>query len=315
MAELAARRIALIGTINRDTIRTPDGVETESYGGLLYSVLPLSAIAGEEALIYPVVNVGADLIGVVDGFLAERTNVSLEAVHTVPEKNTHCFLDYDEDGNKQETLLGGVPALTPERFRPYLTCDAICFNFITGLELELETIQRVRAETEAPIFMDVHSLTLGMDDQRRRFWRVPPQWEKWTACADVVQMNEAEAALLAGKPLENASDTRAFAEQLLDNGSSIVMVTRGEEGADVVFRGNTGEPELHRSPTSPATELVDETGAGDVFLMGFMWSYLGSGDPAASSQFANTLAGINVTLRGIDGVRQIGEVLCARAAS
>lgn len=39
------RRIALLGSINRDTIRTPDGVETESYGGLLYTLLPLAQIA------------------------------------------------------------------------------------------------------------------------------------------------------------------------------------------------------------------------------------------------------------------------------
>lgn len=315
MAEKAPRRIALIGTINRDTIRTPDGVETESYGGLLYSALPLSAIVEDEAIIYPIVNVGSDLKEVVDGYLADRTNVSFEAIQAVPEKNTHCFLEYDEKGNKQETLLGGVPALTPERFRPYLTCDAICFNFITGLELELETMRRVRAETEALIFMDIHSLTLGMDDQRRRFWRIPPQWEEWTACADVVQMNEAEAALLAGKPLQSDSDTLAFARKLLDNGSSIVMVTRGAEGADVVFRGSTGDPAFHRSPASLVGESTDETGCGDVFLMGFVWSFLGTCDPIVASQFANTLAGINVTLRGIDGVRQIGDVLRARAAS
>ena len=58
-------RIALLGTINRDTIHTADGVTTESYGGLLYSILALAEIASSHVAIYPICNVGADMETVV----------------------------------------------------------------------------------------------------------------------------------------------------------------------------------------------------------------------------------------------------------
>lgn len=314
MAASTGRKIALLGTINRDTIRTPDGTETESYGGILYSLLPLSAIAGDTAEIYPVVNVGEDMQDVVTGFLEPCGNVRFDGVVFVPDKNTHCFIVYDEAGNKQETLLGGVPALTVDRIAPFLSCDALIVNFITGMELELETLQKVRAAREAPIFMDLHSLTLGMNDERRRFWRVPPRWEDWIACTDVIQMNEQEAALLAGAPLDSDADTIAFGERILDNGSRILLITRNANGSHAVYREN-GRTVLHHSPPQPAGAPQDETGCGDVFLMGFMTSYLDTGDPVEASRFANTLAGINVTLRGIDGVRRFGEVLNARTAN
>jgi sugar/nucleoside kinase (ribokinase family) len=314
MAEAEGRRIALIGAINRDTIRTADGVETESYGGLLYSILSLAAIVDDQTAVNPVVNVGEDMRGVVEKILTPVARVSLDGVDFVPEKNTHCYLDYDEVGNKQESLLGVVPKLTRERLEPYLDCDAICVNFITGEELELETLRAVRKASQATVFMDVHSLSLGTDDQQRRYLRVPPNWEAWTACADVIQMNELEAGLLAGHSIANEEATLAFGRRLLENGSKIAIITRGEAGADVVF-GTEDEPRFHHSPSQPTGPVQDETGCGDVFLMGFAWAYLQDGDPIEASRYANVLAGINVTLRGIDGVRGIGETLSARDAS
>ena len=59
------QRIALLGTINRDTIYTADGVTTESYGGLLYSILALAEIASSQVAIYPICNVGADMEAIV----------------------------------------------------------------------------------------------------------------------------------------------------------------------------------------------------------------------------------------------------------
>jgi sugar/nucleoside kinase (ribokinase family) len=314
VAKNTGQRIALLGTINRDTIRTPDGVETESYGGILYSLFPLSAIVKESAGIYPVVNVGEDMRGIVTGFLDQCHNVHLDGVSFVPEKNSHCFMVYDESGKKQETLLGGLPKLTYGQLEPYLTADAISVNFITGRELELETLQQVKANTQAPIFMDIHSLTLGMDDQNRRFWQVPDRWEDWIASIDVIQMNEEEAALLAGHDLDTDEKTVTFADRLLSNGSRVVLITRNENGSHAIYQ-EKGKSVLHHSPPQPAGEPLDGTGCGDVFLMGFMMSYLDSQNPVEASRFANLLAGINVTLRGIEGVQRIGEALDLRSTS
>jgi hypothetical protein len=54
------KRIAAIGTVNRDTIYTPDGVVTERFGGLLYTVLALASLADSGTMICPVCLVGAD---------------------------------------------------------------------------------------------------------------------------------------------------------------------------------------------------------------------------------------------------------------
>lgn len=302
-------RIALIGSINRDTIRTPDGLTTESYGGLLYSILSLTALVDGRAEIFPVCNVGQDVQEAVAGLLDRCPFVRRDGLRFVPGRNNHCFLDYDAEGRKQETLQGGVPPLTFENLSPFLACDALCFNFITGFELSLETFQRVRASTDALILMDVHSLTLGIDGQRRRFWRRPPDWEGWVACAAVVQMNEQEAGLLWEADVTTEGGLRRLGEHVLSLGPSVLIVTRGACGSDALFRRADGGIEsVHADAHAPGPP-VDETGCGDVFLMGFTAEYLRSRDVRRASVFANRAAGANCCLRGIEEIGRIREYI------
>jgi sugar/nucleoside kinase (ribokinase family) len=303
------RRIALLGTINRDTIHTADGVTTESYGGLLYSILALAELASEDSAIYPICNVGSDMESVVREKLAPYLHVKFDGIQFVSEKNPHCFLDYDAEGHKQETLQNDVLQISFAQIEPFLDCDALCFNFITGRELALETAQQVRAQATALLLMDVHSLTLGMDKNRRRFWRVPPQWEQWLGCVDVVQMNEQEGALLANEPLDDDGATRRFAERVLGHGPSALMITRSSRGSEALFYNGNSDVTIDKFDSVPAGEPCDETGCGDTFLMGFTWAFLQTGDRVRASQFANRVAGINVCLRGIEGIGQIGQYL------
>lgn len=302
-------RIALLGTINRDTIHTADGVTTQSYGGLLYSILALAEIASDRAAIYPICNVGRDMEDAVREKLAPYPQVKMDGIRFVPGKNPHCFLDYDAQGRKRETLRHDVPQIALSQIEPFLDCDAMCFNFITGMELALETAQCVRRSAAGALLMDVHSLTLGMDEKRRRFWRVPPQWKKWMGCVDVVQMNEQEAALLAGETLDGEDATRRFAKRVLAAGPSALIVTRRHRGSEMIVRGDRAEVAIHRFAAAPIGEPLDETGCGDTFLMGYTWAFLQTGDRACASRFANRVAGINACLRGIEGIGQIGKFL------
>jgi sugar/nucleoside kinase (ribokinase family) len=300
-----ARRIAVVGSINRDTICTPDGTRTESYGGILYSIAALAEVG--PATIFPVCNVGKDVEVAVRRLLGSRASVRLDGVRFVPERNPHCFLTYDYRNRKQETLLGGVPLLTVERLLPFLGCDAICFNFITGMELELRTLQAFRRVARGLVLMDVHSLTLGIDRHRRRFLRTPPRWEAWLGCADVVQLNEREGEVLAGEALDTGEVILRFGGRVLDLGPNALLITRGVHGADLVARNRRGGAEVRRYPAQPADAPFDETGCGDAFLAGFTWSFLQTGSLGTASRFANRVAGITCCLRGVEQMSRIGE--------
>jgi len=279
----------------------------ESYGGLLYSVLPLAYIAPSGTVCSPICNVGQDVERTVLELLEGRPSLCLDGVRVVPEQNTHCMIRYDRAGDKEETLLGGVPPLTFERFMPFLGCDAVCINFISGLELSLDTLKRVRRSTNALMATDVHSLTLGMDARRRRFFRVPDRWEEWLAQMDIVQMNEREAGLLAGTESIDDGVLLAFSEHVLSLGPSIVVVTLGERGSIAAYVD--GDVCFLRSPSRAPGPVLDQTGCGDAFLSGFIVAYLCTQDLAQSSHFANRVAGANCCLQGIEQIHRIGDLV------
>ena len=304
----SGRRIGLVGSINRDTIRTCDGIETESYGGLLYTIVPLAEIVSLDTVILPVYDVGEDVERAVRRILRGYRSVSLEELRFGPEPNPHCFIEYDANGGKQETLLETGRPLPPERLKPCSNADALLVNFITGFELELATLQGFRQGSSAVIFVDIHSLTLGIDSNRRRFWQRPDDWAKWTACVDVVQMNEHEAALLADRRLDKDSERLSFAEKVLETGPSCVVMTRGDKGSVAWFREN-GRTIADEAPANPDGDPVDPTGCGDAFLAGFCWRYLETGDARAANRFGNQVAGIACSVRGIEGLREIRKRL------
>lgn len=316
------KKIAAIGTINRDTIHTPDGVVTESYGGLLYTVLALGSLADPDTLVYPICNVGEDMWTVAMDLLGRSDRIRVEGVRRVPTKNNHVILYYDKRGNKKEILSGGVPPLEWEDIAPFLDSDMICLNFISGFELTLPTLQQVRSLTfggarhAVPLLMDFHSLSLGLNAQGRRFFRKPVGWEAWIRCADVVQMNRQEAFLLAGRDLREEDVWLEFGKHVLSLGPKALSVTLGERGSRLVFYGDSGTT-LESFPPLPI-QALDATGCGDVFLAGFAWEYLRSHDLRRASQLANRAAGWNSTLRGVEATARLGALLsppCGRAHS
>ena len=80
------------------------------------------------------------------------------------------------------------------------------------------------------------------------------------------------------------------------DGRAILVLTQGEAGAIMVWRG-----EWFKIPPYPARQ-VDPTGAGDVFTAAYLVSYYQSGDPFASALFASCAASLSVEAPGLQGV-------------
>ena len=87
-------------------------------------------------------------------------------------------------------------------------------------------------------------------------------------------------------------------------GDNLVCVTLGARGA-MLLEGDR----LHHAPGLPV-EVVDTTGAGDVFRGAFIAAFLRGDAPADILRFANAAAALSCTRLGaIDGVPAIEEVL------
>lgn len=108
----------------------------------------------------------------------------------------------------------------------------------------------------------------------------------------------------AGAAVISLEDVQGNEDRIEEMASSIhiLVVTEGAAGARVYWNGDM----RHFSP--PHVREVDPTGAGDIFATAFFTRLYTTRDPWEAARFANQLASISVTRRGLLGVPTPEEV-------
>jgi ribokinase len=110
---------------------------------------------------------------------------------------------------------------------------------------------------------------------------------------DYITPNETEASTLTGIEVTNLDSARAAADQLLQRGVKVALVTLGEAGA---LYHSAQESVL--VPAFSAGKVVETTGAGDAFNGGFAAALAAGRAPQDAVRFGCATAGISVTRAG-----------------
>ena len=128
------------------------------------------------------------------------------------------------------------------------------------------------------------SFDTGWDPFNR--WRKTRYLLDYLKNANVFLPNLAEARMITGK---TKASPKELAERLLKMGPEIVCIKLGKNGSLVADHGGTHKIEPFE------VEIVDTTGAGDVFNAAFMLGYLKTKDISHSGRFASAAAAISIT--------------------
>jgi len=311
------KRLGVIGTFVWDVIHGRD-IRTEpvqEWGGITYALSALDAALTDEWEIVPLIKVGADLQRQATEFIRTLRRAAPDAaLIEVPQPNNRVELRYVSDERRTEVLTGGVPPWSWLGLRPLLAdLDALYVNFIAGWELDLETMQLLRAQFAGPIYCDLHSKTLGVDASGLRIPEPLPDAAAWCRCCDVLQVNEDEMQLMAADPM-------ALAATALSSGVHLLCVTLGKKGA-VYFAapGFSRLPDIATPVSSSALSAVstalvpiapdlldpdpgDPTGCGDVWGA-TQFSHLLAGTTFTDAmRLAHRAAARNVRHRGASGL-------------
>jgi len=324
-------KVGIIGSLVWDLIygRDPLALPVEEWGGIAYALAGLDASLKQDWEIVPLIKVGRDLSREAQQLLNGLSRLAPGGrCVEVTAPNNRVVLHYQSTERRCERMAGGVPGWTWAELGPMVRdLDAIYLNFISGFELCLGTAQALRQGFQGPIYADLHSLLLGMQQDGMRVLQPLPDAVDWFGCFNLVQMNEDEMRQLSPDPL-------TLSAQALAAGVSLLSVTLGPRGVVYVAApgfdgladgrtggqtdgrtggliGTSGTPNARPAdrPTArsalikaPSVETLDPTGCGDVFGAA-AFARLLAGDPVeAALRHATALAARNAGFRGARGL-------------
>ncbi|MFI5251416.1 MAG: carbohydrate kinase family protein [Bacteroidota bacterium] len=295
--------ITVIGHLCLDVINHADGTETQSHGGIFFSLAALANLLGDNDKIYPVFGVGrADYDELMER-LIPYSNIDPSGIYKFNGPTNHVHLQYTGSAQRIECSKDISEPIPLKKIRPYLDSNMILINMISGFDLLLDTMDEIRMEVRdehTPIYLDVHSLTLGIKEDCTRYHRALDTWRRWLFMIHGAQMNEEEAAILSSERFEEP----ALAKHALALNTRAMIVTRGQNGC-TAYIDTHKTISRHDIKGIDTENAVDPTGCGDVFAAAYCAHYLSSKDILASAEFANRVAAFKTQFAGSEDIDKL----------
>jgi sugar/nucleoside kinase (ribokinase family) len=288
--------ITVVGHLCLDIIHHSNSEETRSYGGIFFSLATLANLLGPKDTILPVFGVGKSDYDAFIERLHSYPNIDTSGIYKINGPTNQVDLVYHDEHERTECSQNIADPVAWKKIHSYVESDMVLVNMISGFDVTLETLDALRIEvreSHIPVYMDVHSLTLGISADAKRFHRPVVDWRRWLFWLHAVQMNETEAAALTPERF----DETTLAKQALALNTKAMFITRGARGYTAFIDEHK---QTQRIDAEGITEgsAVDATGCGDVFGAAYCAHYLKSKNIRASASFANRVAAKNACLAG-----------------
>ncbi len=250
------------------------GKETHGLGGTVTFGSLASAVFNPKFRIGIISTVGKDFKPEYRQFI-ETHGVNTLGIYTTGDISTHYTLNYSDSG-RTLYLSGRAPDLTVAQVpKSYFNTKAVMLGPIAG-EISNEFISDFlkRAGNNTIVGMDAQGFIRNFDkDGKVLECEMSKKCENIYSLIDkldenlVLKASDTEASAITGKqdPFQ--------ATEALSRNKAVIAVTRGPKGSLVKMQGH----DIIKIPAFKPRAVVDETGAGDAYMAGFLSQYLMGG--------------------------------------
>lgn len=272
-------RILIIGHSVKDIIHNGEK-ETVSPGGIYYSVLGCLACTGMVDKLQLLTAVDKQNEALFSDIYSQLNGNSIIMVDKIPVVHLRLF----EDSERCEYYENITQKLSMEIISQFNDFDGILINMITGFDLTLKDLLKIRSEYKGLIYLDIHTLSRGLDQNNQRNFRVVPDASRWISSVDFLQVNEHELFTLY--PGSNQSD---IIKTALKTGLKYLILTKGAQGVRIFWLKN----EELNSLFYPALKVDtrNTVGCGDIFGSVFFCNYIKTHDINNSLKVGNIATG------------------------
>ncbi len=198
---------------------------------------------------------------------------------------TTVFYNTYKNGERTQRVENIGEKIQPEDIpKPYLRAKAVHLGPVFN-EISLEAIRFLRQNSKALITLDPQGFFRGEENSI-----IFPKEMDYSILdfVDVIKVSEKDC------PEKDL--------QTMEEKCKIVILTRSKHGSTVFFDGKKADIPFFK------TRVVDETGAGDVYMAGFIKKFLKSQNPEKSALFGAAAASFAVEDFGVNGIGSLEEI-------
>lgn len=182
-------------------------------------------------------------------------------------QTTHFEIDYGQDLQTRTLKLKNLaPSLVASDLPASLQVEIAHVAPVAG-EISDELIEKLTSHARL-ISLDPQGLLRSFDETGKVTF-CPKVQHEFLASIDIYKSSEDEITALTGH-----SNMKSAVAAIHDFGVEIVIVTMGSKGSLISANGTQ-----HQIPACTSKVVVDPTGAGDVFMGGFLVEYIREKDP------------------------------------
>lgn len=272
----------VIGNITKDYIvpRT-GGTPREEFGGAVYSALAASRL-GYDTYILSRVN---PLEGGLQKFLERLYEQDKIKTHVQTDSNITTFKNDYSSGERVQTLerktgkIGYSSAreeFVSDEFETVNRFDIIHISPVFQ-EIDVELVKRARKDCKR-LSLDVQGLVRDKTTNGRVVGTFLEDREQYLRYVDILKASESELYYVS-----KSKNFGSACEELKSLGAKVIVITLGERGS-TVYDGT-----FYNIPAFKV-DVVDETGAGDVYAAAFSIRYLETNNVIKAGSFASAAA-------------------------
>jgi sugar/nucleoside kinase (ribokinase family) len=286
--------IVVMGNLSRDLLVTPDKTREILGGGAAYAMM-IPSVGEVPAGI--VSKVGRDFENEYIAQL-ERSGLDLTGLQYEGKKSTRFVNEYDRFERRSQRVEARAPPLKSSDI-PEAAFEARLVHLCPLLANEIDSSALDALTTSgSTVSLDAQGFLRKVEGKRV----LPRKWgemERVLSKVDILKLDAGELEVAVPGEMKLTA-----AQNLLDMGPEIVVVTRDRAGS-TIFTKN----EVIEIPIVLADRIVDTTGCGDTYAMGFLIEYDRTQDIRRAGLFGAACASLNLEHVGPETVPSRERVL------
>ena len=299
-------KLLVIGHSVEDHI-TENGIDKIKPGGIFYTAIALNQFVAADDLICLNTAVQKENYNLFADVYKSFDKSFIKFVDRIP-KVYLTLHDFKERGETYESISQGLN-IDIESLGSF---DGILINMITGFDVSLDQLQALRKNYSGLIYIDIHTLARGLDENLKREFRPVPKFNEWASSVDIIQANESEL-----KTLSALHEELDIAAEILNYGAKIFIVTKGSLGARLYCKKGNEIISTFRSAVKIKTKNMvslsgRQVGCGDVFGAVFFYHYIKTKNVDESLSLANLAAGCSASYKEISDFKDLKKDVLQR---